>query len=37
MLFSHLVIRIFVSRKDSVAFRRNTSVFMITNKRVELS
>jgi len=36
MLFSHLVIRIFVSRKDSAAFRRNTSMLKITNERIEL-
>jgi len=39
----HLIIRIFlhlvrwlVSRKDSVAFRRNTSVLTITNERINL-
>jgi len=37
LLFSHLITRIFVSRKYSEAFGRNISVFMITNERVELS
>jgi len=36
MLFSHLVIRIFFSRKDSAAFSRDTSVLKITNQRIEL-
>jgi len=36
LLFSHLAIRIFVSRNDSAAFRRNRSMLKITNERIEL-
>jgi len=36
LLFPHLVIRIFVSRKDSAGFRRNTSMLKISNESIEL-